>query len=351
MFVLPILRHLDRSAFEVVLIADVSDGSDEEAMCRGYADSFVLLPAKLEQVVASVRSQDLDMLLIATFLAHANDRRVQFAMHRLARRQATYFTSPATSGMPHMDLFLTAHRLDPQADDDFSETAVLLPDPGLCFDRNYFEALWQPPALSRTEIGVKEDEILFICTGALAKISVGQRNCWYAILERMPQARVLATPISEVSMLASLDAVRLTVAFEFARKGLDQSRVIVSDARGSDTIRAYAKLADVFLNTFPFGGSASLVENLLFGPPPVVMRGKRLASRMAEVIMQELGLDDLIAESPQDFVELACRLGEDPHYREAVRMRIDAAMAEPCRIFDMARFGAAANRILRELTH
>ncbi len=349
LFVLPLLRHLDRDEFEVVLFADESDESDEEALCRGYADSFVLLPAELKQAVAEVRSQDLDLLLIATFLAHASDRRAQFAMHRLARRQATYFTSPTTSGMPHMDYFLTATGLDPQADDDYSETAVLLPDPGLCFDREYFEELWRPPALARAKIGVEEDEILFICTGALAKISAAQRSCWYEILKRLPQARVLTTPISEASMLASLDAVRRTIAAELASAGLDQARVIVSDARGSDTIRAHTKLADVFLNTFPFGGSASLVENLLFGPPPVVMRGQRLASRMAEVIMRELGLDDLITDTPREFVELACRLGEDRNFRETARMRIKAAMAEPSRIFDMARFGAEANRVLLDL--
>ena len=350
MFVLPILRHLDRTVFEVVLFADESDGSDEEEMCKGYADSFIELPVELEPAVAVARAQDLDLIVIATFLAHASDRRVQFAMHRLARRQANYFTSPTTSGMPNMDLFLTARALDPQAADDYSEVAVMLPDPGLCFDRDYFEELWRPPALGRAEIGIKEDEILFICTGALAKLSAMQRNCWYAILKRLPHARILATPISEASMLAHLDAVRRTVASELVDAGLDQARVIVSDARGSDMIRAHAKLADVFLNTFPFGGSASLVEDLLFGPPPVVMRGQRLASRMAEVIMQELGLDELVADDPQAFVDLACRLAEDHDFRRTMRARIKTAMEKPSRIFDMARFGGEANRVLLGLT-
>jgi predicted O-linked N-acetylglucosamine transferase (SPINDLY family) len=70
---------------------------------------------------------------------------------------------------------------------------------------------------------------------------------------------------------------------------------------------------------------------------------------MAEVIMRELGLDDLITDTPREFVELACRLGEDRNFRETARMRIKAAMAEPSRIFDMARFGAEANRVLLDL--
>ena len=36
-------------------------------------------------------------------------------MHRLARCQVTYFTSPTTSGMPHLDCFLTAGVLDPDS--------------------------------------------------------------------------------------------------------------------------------------------------------------------------------------------------------------------------------------------
>ena len=351
LFVLPILRHLDRSSFEIVLFADQTDGSDEEKLCRGYADTFVELPEDLSQAVSKIRSFDMDLLVVATFLGQARDRRVQLAMHRLARRQATYFTSPATSGMPHMDNFLTTSVLDPQAVDDYVECPAFLPSPGLCFDRDYFAELWQPQALTRADIGVEDEDILFICTGSLAKISFSQRYCWYAILKRLPQARVLVTPFSEAGMQLNQDVVQRAIVSELAGEGLDGTRVIVSDARGSDSIRAHVRLADVFLNTFPFGGSVSLVENLLFGPPPVVMRGRRLASRMAEVIMEELGLDDMIADDTEAFVDLACRLGGDIAFHEFSRVRIDAALARPSRIFDMSQFSEGVNRVLLDLTH
>ena len=158
------------------------------------------------------------------------------------------------------------------------------------------------------------------------------------------------TPFSEAGMQLNQDAVQRAIASELAGEGLEGERVIVSDARGSDSIRAYVRLANVFLNTFPFGGSVSLVENLLFGPPPVVMRGHRLASRMAEVIMEELGLDDMIADNAAAFVDLACRLGEDAAFHEASRARIAAALARPNRIFDMGQFGEGVNRVLLDLT-
>ena len=350
LFVLPILRHLDRTSFEIVLFADQTEGSGEEKLCQDYADIFVELPEDLSQAVLKIRSFDVDLLLVATFLGQARDRRVQLAMHRLARRQATFFTSPATSGMPHMDKFLTTPVLDPRAEEDYLEAPVFLPSPGLCFDRDYFEELWQPQVLTRAEIGVEDDDVLFICTGSLAKISFSQRYCWYAILKRLPRARILVTPFSEAGMQLKQDAVQRAIASELAGEGLEGARVIVSDARGSDSIRAYMRLADVFLNTFPFGGSVSLVENLLFGPPPVVMRGQRIASRMAEVIMEELGLDDMIADNAEAFVDLACRLGENAAFHESSRACIAAALARPSRIFDMDQFGEGVNRVLLDLT-
>ena len=80
------------------------------------------------------------------------------------------------------------------------------------------------------------------------------------------------------------------------------------------------------------------------------MRGRRLASRMAEVIMEELGLDDMIADNTEAFVDLACRLGGDIAFQESSRARIDAALVRPSRIFDMGQFGKGVNRVLLDLT-
>ncbi|MGD0094712.1 MAG: hypothetical protein ABSE73_32785, partial [Planctomycetota bacterium] len=96
---LPAFERLDREKFEILLFALHSDGDAAEACCRDRADRLALLPATLFEQVQALRDADLDVLLIGSNAAGANDRIALLALHRLARVQWLTAATPIASGM------------------------------------------------------------------------------------------------------------------------------------------------------------------------------------------------------------------------------------------------------------
>lgn len=58
------------------------------------------------------------------------------------------------------------------------------------------------------------------------------------------------------------------------------------------------------------------------GLPVVSVEGPFLRGRLGSGIMRSLGLDDLVAESVEEYVDIAVKLCNDPGARESVRARI-----------------------------
>src|SRR5947209_4332681 len=89
-------------------------------------------------------------------------------------------------------------------------------------------------------------------------------------------------------------------------------------------IRELVRAADVYLDSYPFGGSTSLMEPLETGVPVVVQRGSQLRGAMASGIMRELDLPELIADDEASYIRIAVELARDPQLR---RRRADATIA------------------------
>jgi predicted O-linked N-acetylglucosamine transferase (SPINDLY family) len=80
----------------------------------------------------------------------------------------------------------------------------------------------------------------------------------------------------------------------------------------STQLAAYGEI-DIALDTFPGNGGVTTWEALWMGVPVVALRGHPPAGNNGAAILASLGLDDLIAESVGDYVEIAVRLAADPH--------------------------------------
>ena len=89
--------------------------------------------------------------------------------------------------------------------------------------------------------------------------------------------------------------------------------------------------ADVILDPFHFGGGNSSCEPLSLGIPVVTLPAFQLRGKLTLGLYKEMGLDCCVARSPEEFVEIAVRLAQEPDYRRGVSGQI-AARCE--RLFD-----------------
>ena len=63
--------------------------------------------------------------------------------------------------------------------------------------------------------------------------------------------------------------------------------------------------ADLFLDTFPFNGGATVSDALSAGLPVLTWSGDSFASRMAGSLLTSLGLTELVAFSLEEYEQKA----------------------------------------------
>jgi predicted O-linked N-acetylglucosamine transferase (SPINDLY family) len=99
----------------------------------------------------------------------------------------------------------------------------------------------------------------------------------------------------------------------FARRGIDPARVNLVGFIGAATEHlAMYRQVDVALDTFPYHGTTTTLDSLLMGVPVVTLAGYNHASRVGESLLTQVGLPDLIARNPDDYVAKAVALARDP---------------------------------------
>jgi predicted O-linked N-acetylglucosamine transferase (SPINDLY family) len=84
---------------------------------------------------------------------------------------------------------------------------------------------------------------------------------------------------------------------------------------------------DVLLDSHPFGGHTVGCHALWMGVPVVTLAGSRHSARMVASVLRTIGLPDLIAQSPEEYVQIALQLAADPSRLASLRRTMRERMA------------------------
>ena len=82
------------------------------------------------------------------------------------------------------------------------------------------------------------------------------------------------------------------------------------------------RLADLFLDTAPYGAHTTASDALWSGLPVVTCAGETFASRVATSLLHAVGLPELVTETYAEFEELAVALAGDLERLRSLRMRL-----------------------------
>jgi predicted O-linked N-acetylglucosamine transferase (SPINDLY family) len=93
----------------------------------------------------------------------------------------------------------------------------------------------------------------------------------------------------------------------------------------SDHLASYGRI-DLALDTFPYNGATTTCDALWMGVPVVTLAGNTHAGRIGVSLLTAIGLPELIAQSPDQYVEIASDLATEPnrlsHLRLTMRPRV-----------------------------
>ena len=308
---LGLIHHLPREVFEVVLISLADRADDMSQRLEASADRTLRPSANLDAARKQIAEQALDALI---FTDVGMDPRTYFlALARLAPVQCVTWGHPVTSGIPTIDFFLSAEHLEPAgAEACYSEQLVRLPHLNTC----YAEPAAAPHAKTRGDFGLPEEAHLYLCTQSLYKLHPDMDQVFEAILQRDPDSVIglLEGPQPHFRQLVQN-------RFQERMPSLVERIQFLEQQSQADFVQLQI-VADVLLDSFPFGGGNTSLEALAFGTPIVTLACPMLRGRITYACYRQMGIDDCIANSIEAYIAIALRLGTDPAYRMLVRSRI-----------------------------
>jgi predicted O-linked N-acetylglucosamine transferase (SPINDLY family) len=165
---------------------------------------------------------------------------------------------------------------------------------------------------------------------SLAKIGPRVIALWCDLLERCGNARLLIVGLG-------VDSEREECLARFAAEGVALERV---DLRGFQSFDDYLALhgsVDLMLDTFPYTGGTTTCHALWMGVPVVSLAGDSTPSRGGASLLGVVGLDELVAGTPEEYLSKAHALATDRVRLSALRAGMrDRMSASP--LMDVARF-------------
>ncbi|MFZ2542293.1 MAG: tetratricopeptide repeat protein [Gallionella sp.] len=253
-----------------------------------------------DAVAAMIRADGIDILVDLS--GHTAGNRLLVFARKPAPLQLTWLGYCNTTGLSNMDYLLAdAVVIPPDTSQRFSEQVLRLPGSYLCYQApSYAPAVEPPPS-------VVNGFVTFGCFNNLSKVTEPILELWTEILRCVPDARL----ILKAKQLSD-PVVQQRFRDWFSAHGIAVERVnldgLYLDHAG--LLNYYSKL-DIALDTHPYSGVTTTCEALWMGVPVVTLAGEKFISRNSAALVANVDLDDLIADTPQQYVEIAVALAGD----------------------------------------
>lgn len=343
-FVEALLAQLDRRQFEVFAFYLFPRDDYVTPRVERHADHFVRLAhLKPPAQVQAIREREIDILIDLT--GHTGHNGLLVMAHKAAPVQVSWLGFPATTGLEAMDYKFTDDVTDPPgAEDQYTERLYRLPTLFACYRPMSRKPLWryQPRYLVRETPALTRGHITFGSCNNLGKLTDEVLTLWGKILQAVPRSRLL---IEGKGLGDAETASRYRQ--RCAALGLNPEQL---DLVGLSTDNQYLTYhdIDIALDPFPLTGGTTSFDALWMGVPLVSMKGDSFKSRMGTSVLTYLGRTAWLAQTPQQYVEIACALACDVVQLNATRQGLRQEMEQSALMDEntFVRFFAEALRVV-----
>jgi predicted O-linked N-acetylglucosamine transferase (SPINDLY family) len=326
----------DRSKVEVFGFCwSHEDGSPIRARVINGMDHHIRIGTLTdEQAAVLIRSHEIDILVDLHGLTLG--ARHNILSYRPAPLQVTWLGFPGPTGIPEIDYVIADEFvLPPELAAHFSEKPLYMPT---CFQVNDRQRVIGPRP-TRQDCGLPEDAFVFCAFNNNFKFSPEVFGSWMRILKRVPDAILWITADNEV--------VRENLRKEAGKHGVPAERIYFAGRVPPADYLARYQVADLFLDTFPFGAGTTASDALWAGLPLLTYTGHVFASRMAGSLLQAVGLPELITYSLKDYENKAVELAQERTRVAAMKKHLDENRME-CALFDTPRFVRELEELYRK---
>ena len=305
---------------------------------KGSVDHWIDLSSMNDEVAAR-RIADDKIQILVDINGYTNSARSKVLAMRPAPIIVNWLGFPGTMGTPyHNYIVADGYIIPPGSERYYTEKVLRLP----CYQPNDRKRLITKEAPVRADAKLPEDAVVFCCFNGIHKITPFTWRRWMQILK--------AVPNSVLWLLDGMAPTNKRLKELAVEHGVDAERIIFARKKHNPDHLARYPLADLFLDTTPYGAHTTSSDALWMGVPVLTFPGRSFASRVCGSLVTSAGLPELVCATPDEFVARAIELGNDKAKLAAVRAKL-AKLRDTCVLFDTPLLVSKFEALYQEMWH
>ena len=263
-----------------------------------------------ERLIDQVQADQIDILF--DLGGHTDNNRLEVFKEKPAPVQISYIGYPFSTGIASIDYKLVDEVTDPTGSEHYYREELLrLPRCFLCYT---------PPSEDIALEMIDESEgVVFGSFHNLSKVNDVVIELWARILQALPSSKLLLKGLSTGDKKSQEFILQALKCYE-----IEKDRIIFEKhySSRSDHLRCYDRV-DMALDTFPYNGTTTTCEALWMGVPVLTLLGESHRARVGASLLKAAGLDHMIAETPDEYLEQACAASKRKvEQREELRQQL-----------------------------
>ncbi|CAK0754167.1 protein O-GlcNAc transferase [Gammaproteobacteria bacterium] len=307
-----IIETHDKTRFETIAISiGIDDGSRIRARMIAAFEHFIdAKDMSALEIAELMRRMEVD---IAVDLAgYTSDSRAEIFLHRPAPIQVNYLGYPGTMALDCYDYIITDRTVLPEEHQPWYTEKPL-----------YLDHCYLPIAagieiaapLARSAYGLPNDGFIFCAFSHDYKIHPQLFDIWMQLLKSSPDSILWLMSREEVS--------QRNLHREAEARGVSPERLVFAARvpQVEDHLARY-RVADLFLDTWPYNAHTTAADALLAGLPVITYQGGAFSARVAASLLKTLGLDQLVTYSLNEYFNLANHLTHDHNRLRELREKL-----------------------------
>ena len=332
-FLKGLLKNLDKEKFKLIAIGNWKEVNFTNLELRENFDEWFSINNLQDlDAINLIRSKKID--IIFDIMGMTGENRPTLFKNRIAPIQINWLGYCNTSGLKNMDfIFADPHLIKDGEERYYSEKVKKL-----SYIWNSHSGL--PVERKLVDLPVKHaGKFTFGSFNNFNKISNETLNCWEKILKSSKRFRIY--------LKSSVEYYPNHLLSKFKERGIENQITILKKSKTFiDHLKMYEQI-DLALDTFPYNGVTTTFEALWQSVPVLTLRGDNFLSRNGYSIIKNLGIDELISNSSDDYVLKAINLSNNFNDLKKIKKKIYENLLNS-KLFDIELFTQSFENALLE---
>ena len=229
---------------------------------------------------------------------YINNNKFSIFENKCAPIQINFLGYPGTTGSLNMDYIIADKNLISKNQEKYyTEKIIYLPN---CYQPNDNTKKILINKLEKSNFNLPEEKIILCSFNNTYKITQEIFDIWINILKKNSN--------TVLWLLSNSELFEKNISNYISSKHIDSSRIIFAKPTNNADHMERLSLADLFLDSYPCSGHTTASDALWVGLPLVTIKGKTFASRVASSLLNNIGLNQMVTSSFNEYYNLACDL-------------------------------------------